>query len=686
MTDSAPTGSTTARRPSWLRRNFEALGWSAAFLAAVVVFAWGAGRHSAGLVVLGAVLFVVVALLARRPLAAWRERVGLGKVAAFMAVVFAVGAVFVAFWPAQGSDFMAFVGVSLCYLAVGQVLMGVRERAVYRPWWGTALVAVLALAFGVGLVVYAFTSDGWAGLLMLAAVGLAPVAIGLVTEAAVERVGGGLLPVAGAALVLVGAGLAHPLLGAPAAGIAVAVAVLFVVIGAIASNTEGDIVVVIVAVGVVWASAPRDVSLVEGSPASYVKGQGVIVALGDSYMSGEGAKAFYRGTNSKGENECRRAPTAYAAQIAETGSQPIPSDDAIPAHTAFYACSGATADQIAEHAQPAKEVDGSTGLTQLAEAKRDIKDPADVKLVVVSIGGNDANFGEIGQACVIPGDCAEMGASWLARLDKLGARARLEKTYGEIRAAFPNAPILVVPYPIPLRETTCKTSALTGDEHRFLHGYTEALDDVVKQAAENAHVYYLGAMRNALLGLRICDVSPQRAGVNFLAANPVNGVLLQQVSPANWFHNSLHPNARGHQVLCETLAEWIVTHQGVPAVAPAGQSDVSVPPRAGSFTDRCGVARPVALPGLKDDPAAVSAGVGAGAAPLAQMAAIMSPRFLHCAIPDVNLPMCRSSVGNWQAAQVARTVAYGLAPVPLVVFGSWLIWLWLIEQRRAARA
>jgi len=697
MSEGAPTDATTVvpagpamapppRRPSWFRRNREALAWSVAYLVVVLVFGWAAGRHSGGLMVLGGVLFVVVALLARRPLRAWRKRVPLGAVAALMGVVFAVGAVFVALWPAQGSDFMAFVGAGLCYLAAGQVLLAVRETLGERLAWGAGLTAVLAAAFAVGLVVFTFTSDGWSTLVMAGAMGLAPVALGLLTEAAVERIGGGVLLLGGAVLVVVGAAVARPLLGAPTAGIAVAVAAVFLLVGAIASNTESDIIIVIVAVGVIWASAPRDVTLVDPSAATYVKGQGVIVALGDSYMSGEGATSFYRGTNSKGENECRRAPTAYAVRIAEAGGQPIPTDNAIPAHTAFYACSGATADQIGEHAQPKQEVDGSPGLTQLAEAKRDIANPADVKLVIVSIGGNDANFGEIGRACVIPGNCAQMGASWLARLDKLAAQARLEKTYAEIRTAFPNAPILAIPYPIPLRETKCRTSALSDDEHRFLHGYTEALDDVVKQAADNAHVYYLGAMRNALVGRRICDVSPQQAGINYLAANPVNGVLLQQVSPVNWFHNSLHPNAGGHQLLCETLAEWIVTHQGVPAVAGPGQSDVYVPPPAGSFTDRCGVKGPVPLPALKTDPAEVHPGTGTGATPLTQLAAMMGSRFRHCAIPDVDLPLCRSSVAHWTTGELARTVSYGLPSAVLIVGGSWLIWLWLIEQRRAAKA
>ena len=39
------------------------------------------------------------------------------------------------------------------------------------------------------------------------------------------------------------------------------------------------------------------------------------------------------------------------------------------------------------------------------------------------------------------------------------------------------------------------------------------------------------------------------AAVNQLAASPVAGVFLQQVSPRDWFHNTFHPNDRGHRLL-----------------------------------------------------------------------------------------------------------------------------------------
>jgi hypothetical protein len=58
-----------------------------------------------------------------------------------------------------------------------------------------------------------------------------------------------------------------------------------------------------------------------------------IVALGDSYISGEGAEHYFEGTDETGEerNLCHRAPSAYPYLIA----------DELGASLTFTACSGA---------------------------------------------------------------------------------------------------------------------------------------------------------------------------------------------------------------------------------------------------------------------------------------------------------------------------------------------------------
>jgi hypothetical protein len=79
----------------------------------------------------------------------------------------------------------------------------------------------------------------------------------------------------------------------------------------------------------------------------------------------------------------------------------------------------------------------------------------------------------------------------------------------------------------------------------------------------------------ALEGLRLCDGRPADAGVNFLAAHSVLGTLEQSVNPANWVHNSLHPNARGHEAMRAAVVAWIEEHPD-PASWPAATAPPAV--------------------------------------------------------------------------------------------------------------
>jgi hypothetical protein len=53
----------------------------------------------------------------------------------------------------------------------------------------------------------------------------------------------------------------------------------------------------------------------------------------------------------------------------------------------------------------------------------------------------------------------------------------------------------------------------------------------------------------------------------------VNGTLEQTVSPINWFHNSLHPNARGHELMRGALLDWLDAHPDLEVVAPRPTGD-----------------------------------------------------------------------------------------------------------------
>lgn len=101
------------------------------------------------------------------------------------------------------------------------------------------------------------------------------------------------------------------------------------------------------------------------------------VSLGDSYSSGEGAPPFEAGTDGNGDY-CHRSANAYPNLIGRTlKSAPL-----------FYACSGATSDNLITNSQ-------FTEIPQLSEPGTRTAD-----LFTLTIGGNDANFMPVLKSCI----------------------------------------------------------------------------------------------------------------------------------------------------------------------------------------------------------------------------------------------------------------------------------------------
>ncbi len=306
---------------------------------------------------------------------------------------------------------------------------------------------------------------------------------------------------------------------------------------ALAARSNIDVVFIIAIAAVVWTLGHRSVP--EPTDLKPERGDAVFAALGDSFISGEGAEEFYEGTNQPGVSTCRRAPTAYSPLLL------LERLDGVPNHLRFLACSG---DEI-------EDIPG-----QVDELLGGIEEPSDVEFVLLSIGGNDGLFGTVGQVCLLPIDCTDLAPAWKANLEPLVEE--LAALYESVRAELPGVPIYVVPYPFPIAPESCDYSIFTGSEHQFLAEFSAQVDDTVAAAvaaANDDQVEFVDTMPNALanLDLRLCDGDPGDVGVNFLAANSVIGSLEKSVNPLNWVHNSLHPNARGHEAMRAALVEWL---------------------------------------------------------------------------------------------------------------------------------
>jgi lysophospholipase L1-like esterase len=620
------------------------------YLAAFLTLSVGGATRSTVVVAVAVAFLVIAAVLLQLTLSQAREHELLSPRARLWVpiAIMLVGAAFVLYWwletqlgnPTGG---WGLCGVCAIYIGAGQALAELRSRTGGAPRRGLIVIGICAALFVAGLVL-ALEMAAPALVLSGLAVLLGPVGLSLLSEDVLRMRPRAMWLGALLGLVLVAAGAVSLLQWAdiPPLPTWALVGVLFVLVGAIASSSQADVLLVVTAVALLWAATPHGVT--PGDTIEATKGQPTLVALGDSYMSGEGASEFFDGTNNPGRNECRRSPTAYAHLAVQPGR-------AIALHhLAFFACSGAVAVDLYDRARwPDEPVDDGTpdsGADQLEQLEALLsRSSIDIRLVIVSVGGNDAGFSKIGMACLAPGSCVERGQAWLTRLEQVARK--VEVAYQRIRAVVgAEVPVLAVPYPQPIRERSCPYSLLAGDEHRFLHGFVQELNGVIRQSARDAGFYYLGSMPAAFgERLRICDAREDEIGVNFIALKSVDGVVDQVLAPTNWIHNSLHPNERGHRAMADVLEEWLHSHPDPPA-----------------------------KPDPRDEPEAFTA---------ASMEDVMgSADISYCGGPGSPPAYCDRSDNDWTITQIGLVVRDAALPALLVAAGCWLVWLPLLAWTR----
>lgn len=620
----------------------------------VLLFAGGL-RHPLVSWLLAAV--IVVVLVRFRRVLHGLHRTAPRAMSIIAAVELGLGALAVLLWWVAGAPAgAAYLGVVAMYFGVGHLLGVLRGTSCWVPQRGRVVLLVLAALGGAALVVATLDLSVWAVAVAGGCVVLAPIGLSLLSEDVIneppqapQRLAG-VWPVLPVVAALVGV-LWLWRIGMSFGYLAVVTVALVGIVFAIATDTSADVAAVALVVVLVWSTSPKESdSLAITDPA---KGEHVMVVLGDSFISGEGATEFLPGTNTIGDNTCRRAPTAHPLRVVERDVAGVPSK------VVFLACSGAKAAEVVSTHQggggatwPAGvEPPDDTDIAQLDELEY-IVDELDlvVDLVLVSIGGNDASFGTIGRVCVAPGNCAELGGFWLDGLPAV--EETLVSAYGEIRTspAIPaTAKIVVVPYPVPIAPTGCAASIFTEREHRFLHAFTVELNTTVFRAARRAGLPVVDTIPGVfeLNGSQICGANADPPAVNKVVANPVRGFRSEQVNPLNWFRSSLHPTEEGHRQMAIALEEWLTAHLDDPALEPTAPS--SAPRRT--------------IGGIMGD-----------------------PDIAHCAKLDSGLPTCRSTATYWAAAGVLRKVWYALPGVLLLVWGSWVLSVRVIRSSRARQS
>jgi lysophospholipase L1-like esterase len=218
-----------------------------------------------------------------------------------------------------------------------------------------------------------------------------------------------------------------------------------------------------------------------------------LLALGDSYSSGNGA-----GDNAAGNADhtgCRREPAAaYAGQLvaAETTA-------GHPMIESMVACTGAATADLVSRAQPSR----SGIAAQIAAVKQQQPD-----LITLTIGGNDLGFSDVIQDCIyrlhhghlcnqtyldnptLQGPAIGPGE----RTGFNGLADRLTTTLQALHAADPHAQIYVLSYPVlfadrgqwSLLEKLTVCAGVTWSGAQMLNGAAVRIGDTI--AATVAHV------------------------------------------------------------------------------------------------------------------------------------------------------------------------------------------------------
>lgn len=329
---------------------------------------------------------------------------------------------------------------------------------------------------------------------------------------------------------------------------------------------------------------------------------GTYVALGDSFSSGEGAPPYLPGTavgtgHPIDRNQCHRSSLAYPSLVAARFG--------VPANRfQFWACSGAV---LANVAGPFAL--GGQGQWNEAVQLGHLNNQ-NAKLVTISIGGNDANFGAIAHACIgglttpAPAVCtaaiARLGTPMfpilagggVERLVRNGVQVTgptpcpgctpsilvsgrdfasqtvtwtlnapsLTSLYNQIATLAPNAEIRVVLYPpvLPAAITTpyCLLSfnkELPAASVAALSGFETRLNGVISTA--------VAATGNP----RIVAVNPAAGFADRTLCNVVHPATMSRnpytTSTGSWFNEivgtgdaeSFHPNAAGHVAIAAAV-------------------------------------------------------------------------------------------------------------------------------------
>lgn len=299
-------------------------------------------------------------------------------------------------------------------------------------------------------------------------------------------------------------------------------------------------------------------------------------ALGDSFSSGEGNPPYQPGTNVDGVNVCHRSQTkAYPDLLANDVNATVFN---------FVACSGATTGNVTS-------ASGNPGNGNDPEPLQTTALDASTNLVTITIGGNDIDFSDVLEFCVLfTCGAANRFSDVLKHLSKTISllQPALVRTYTAIKQAAPNATVYVLGYPdlVPPHPSgaanliTCVTSGLVGGSLGWLAPKQRQLQDVIQNAASAAGVNWvdpnLKGAAYSFQGHTVCSsnswfIRPINRHPTSSSFHPTSTgqIELEQALLANGA-GSTNPNPGGHAATLQQSSDIALSISGSLSITQVG--------------------------------------------------------------------------------------------------------------------
>lgn len=305
-----------------------------------------------------------------------------------------------------------------------------------------------------------------------------------------------------------------------------------------------------------------------------------VISLGDSYSSGEGAGGYDPATN-KFDSRLANYNRCHRSQWVWNGPEPGGSPDAYafrdlqsaPISHSLVACSGAIADNIDAVRQVDSE--GNTYAAPDNQPQLDRAELAGADAITLTIGGNDALFGDVISEC-FTFNCVGSDVLGQAAVNIDSLYARLIDAFNNVRDAAPGASVLVHGYPRLFSATyqpglACRlieddfgVLRISSAEAQQLNALADKLNGVISCAAQSAGVHFVDTVPLEFEGHGVC--APGLDYINF----PFT--VAQLLIP--WKRVELfHPNWLGQQAYARALHSWLAQNAVNGAIPPNPEPD-----------------------------------------------------------------------------------------------------------------